>query len=145
MDICNWKPHNGDQPGHSLTALSNRDFRGTFRLNHHRLRSIKENIEEADVLDKGVLQLLGDKLPGIKTIGELFKSPERVARARQAFSSFIKHTKEDLGWSDAKIKRYVATMYKGMYASASKIGDGSIILIDGVLLVADYSFETLIR
>ncbi len=109
--------------------------RGKVKVDVDLTQFIKENIE-ADVLDKGILQLLGDKLPGVKTIGELFKSPERVARARQAFSSFIKHAKEDLGWSDAKIKRYVATMYKGMYASASKIGDGSVTVNEDGSVVA---------
>lgn len=109
--------------------------RGKIKVDVDLTQFIKENIE-ADVLDKGILQLLGDKLPGVKTIGELFKSPERVARARQAFSSFIKHAKEDLGWSDAKIKRYVATMYKGMYASASKIGDGSVAVNEDGSVVA---------
>jgi len=92
---------------------------------------IMESVE-ADVLEKGSFQLLSSLMPDdVKTIGSLFKDLGRVKRNRQAFASFANNLIEKLGQD--KALRLILTQYKGMYASASKIGDGSISFIDGIL------------
>ena len=95
---------------------------------------IMESVE-ADVLEKGSFQLLSSLMPGdVKTIGSLFKDLGRVKRSRQAFVSFANDLIDKLG--EDKALRLILTQYKGMYASASKIGDGSISLVDGVLTLS---------
>ena len=77
------------------------------------------------LLDTNILKLLGPNFSSpVASITDLFKSKERVNKARGSIVDFSNHAINELGWSDEKLIRVLFTQYQGMYASASKIGDG---------------------
>jgi len=82
---------------------------------------------EEDVADRSLIQLFGRLLPNGFTNTTNLYTKDRIVRNRETFISFVRHAKNELGWSDKKILRLIYTQYKGMYTGAGKIGDGSLI------------------
>ncbi len=104
---------------------------------------IKGELEQ-EFNDRNMTELLKDVLPdGFKSITDLFNDIKRINKARampKLIFDKLTASKEDGGMSMSRQDAIVVMeMMAGMYASSSKIHDGSMIVEDGVVVKQDGS------